>query len=220
MRYFLKILEYFLMSKKCSLCGELRSFAEFFRRKDGSSEGDGLRSHCKQCWQHKQRAGWQKRIISSSQQGDRRFNRQMTGPFVTEEWINAKLLELNERCFYCAMIMEFGVHYCRQQENGLTIQRFDNALGHTQNNCTLACFWCNQAAKFIPANIMEGSATPFLKRGFLKWCGGPSHPLGGCVLLSSKFQFSKGQHAGLSSLCRECKSLKRNPTAFAKRQKV
>ena len=60
--------------------------------------------------------------------------------YVTATFLLDKLKEQEGVCFYCGCEMQT---MNRQADDGLTIERLDNNIAHTKDNCVLACFECN-----------------------------------------------------------------------------
>ena len=51
--------------------------------------------------------------------------------------------ELQNKCYYCKIVMQTEHMQGKDHDDGLTIERFDNRLAHVKINCTLACWGCN-----------------------------------------------------------------------------
>ena len=59
--------------------------------------------------------------------------------YVTKEDLLA-LWERSQNCHYCKCVMQFEDG---RKKDGATIERLDNTLAHTKENCVLACRDCN-----------------------------------------------------------------------------
>ena len=81
-------------------------------------------------------------IIGNSRSKDRKYNRYDEDNHIDKEFVQ-KLIDENEylRCCYadCQVEMQFLTH-----TNDLcTIERINNDVGHTKDNCCLCCLHCN-----------------------------------------------------------------------------
>jgi hypothetical protein len=160
-------------SKKCRGCNMTQSLCQFYRHDKGI---DGYDSQCKSCKQKSSRRNYLGKIVSSSKNSDRIYNRlYKIEEYITKEWIQIQLEKQQERCFYCAFLMLYGKETCRKDPDGLTIERENNDIAHIKLNCVLACFRCNELTQKLPGDIMESGYGPNLKSGLLRWCGGKLH---------------------------------------------
>ena len=60
--------------------------------------------------------------------------------YITPEYIQYLHNKQQNRCIYCAVFMDW---INRKGENGLTVERVDVSIGHSKENCVLACLKCN-----------------------------------------------------------------------------
>ena len=87
------------------------------------------------------RKNWPQKIVANSRVSD--TNKKYS--WDKSEYVTAKFplnqYQLQEGiCYWCGTEMQMRN---RQLDNGLTIERLDNSLPHTRNNCVLACYQCN-----------------------------------------------------------------------------
>ena len=88
---------------------------------------------------------WWVSIIHNSKQTDIKKNLFIEEDFIDKEFVLDKFEEQNNRCHYC----HIQLNTVGQAEEGkrdhqkCTIERIDNTLGHSKENCVLACFRCN-----------------------------------------------------------------------------
>ena len=85
---------------------------------------------------------WPKRMINASRAADRRMMRYVgiEDQYIDDEFLREARVQLNNRCCYCRIIMQVEQ---RRSDNGLTIERENNMVGHSKNNTTLCCYPCN-----------------------------------------------------------------------------
>ena len=93
------------------------------------------------------REHWPEKIVSNSKTSDEKKNRQyIEADYITPEFLLNKYQEQEGACFWCGVMMQMRN---RQLDNGLTVERWDNSLPHTRDNCCLACFECNVKKWYI-----------------------------------------------------------------------
>ena len=62
--------------------------------------------------------------------------------FVDVESVLQKMIECENRCFYCKEQVQVLYEYVREPKQW-TLERIDNAIGHTRDNVAIACLHCN-----------------------------------------------------------------------------
>ena len=78
--------------------------------------------------------------VADSKQADKKHKRDWTpGTYVTKGDLLA-LWQRSQNCHYCKCVMQFEDG---QKKDGATIERLDNTLAHTKENCVIACRSCN-----------------------------------------------------------------------------
>ena len=90
-------------------------------------------------WKQK---NWARRMVCHAMETDTKRNRlphDMT-LFVEPTYLERLRLHQHNECAYCGIEMQTQN---RKLPDGLTLQRLNNAKGHTTANCILACFECN-----------------------------------------------------------------------------
>ena len=154
-----------LMARKsCNVCGVTKSLSEFPKAKTCA---DGHRNKCKDCTYSRQKA-WKEKNRDKYNEAQRRYNK---AKYASEAFRTAKserervyreknphkvklksyinydkrkgllsnidldycVREMSKPCFYCGFVDPL----C----NGL--DRIDNSLGHTVENCVTCCSLCN-----------------------------------------------------------------------------
>ena len=93
---------------------------------------------------------------------DKNYNRTSTAAYITPDFLERLRKVQKSRCTYCTIPMQSEN---RMLPDGLTIQRLDNSLPHSKNNCILACFKCNLQ------RVEKGNKEDYirLKRAFVAW---------------------------------------------------
>ena len=126
-------------------CGT--SICEHGKRKNTCVECGGAlicehnkqRDHCKECMDDEQKIEFiQKRMIYSSRQSDKKYNRYDADHFIDKPFLEG-LFEDSQNCHYCDV--EFT--YNERCDTLVTIERLNNNIGHIKSNCVLACWDCN-----------------------------------------------------------------------------
>ena len=86
---------------------------------------------------------WAKKMVDSSRVNDKKFGRYTAENYVTSQFCEDQMKKQNEKCYHCAGTMLYGEGVNRQTtREAATIERLDNARGHTQDNCVLCCRKC------------------------------------------------------------------------------
>ena len=87
-----------------------------------------------------QKMRWAHRMVMHSKTADRKAHRTSTDDYVTPGHLERLRKVQKNSCTYCKVPMQTEN---RRAPDGLTIQRLDNSLPHSKNNCILACWKCN-----------------------------------------------------------------------------
>ena len=82
-----------------------------------------------------------KRMISDSKRADIKYNRYDPINYITEAFICTTFDNQNCLCYHCGRQIAFDAEILANHL--ATIERLDNAIGHIQSNCVLACLSCN-----------------------------------------------------------------------------
>ena len=95
-------------------------------------------------------------IVLSSKRSDIKHNRYTEA--VKQDYITAQFLidtfnEQNGLCYYCCRQMDFKTE--PYADHLATVERLDNAVGHSKSNCVVACFQCNNKRRTIPIDIFK-----------------------------------------------------------------
>lgn len=83
---------------------------------------------------------WARRCVYLSRGTDLRKNRPVGDGYITAKRLKTlRALQMN-RCYYCSIEMQIEN---RKKANGLTTERLNNSIPHTENNVVLCCSSCN-----------------------------------------------------------------------------
>jgi hypothetical protein len=69
-------------------------------------------------------------------------NKYSEADFLNIETVLHKMLECENRCFYCKETVQVLYEYVREPKQW-TIERIDNDFGHNRDNIAIACLSCN-----------------------------------------------------------------------------
>ncbi len=91
---------------------------------------------------------WPNFMVYAGRKADRKSNRLPfdMATFITPDGILDMWDAQQHRCWYCNVVMQTEN---RRLCDGCTIERLDNSIGHTSDNCVLACHECNVRKKHI-----------------------------------------------------------------------
>ena len=103
---------------------------------------DRQKHQCKQCGDEIDKTI--KTIINCSRISDKKHNRYDVDNFI-DYWTIKGLIEEHPVCYWSDCRVE--MQYVKYQENLATIERLNNSIGHTKDNCVLACLRCNHMKK-------------------------------------------------------------------------
>ncbi len=165
-----------MKTKKCYTC-QVEKYVEDFHL--DNRRISKLCDNCKKCEKtrcnKKNQIHWKKRIIKCSKESDKKYGRLFEiKDYINKDYITHLLEKQNGYCYYCTMLMIYGIGNKRSDPFGLTVQRINNTLAHTQSNCILACLRCNEVCKFIPHAVMEIHGNN-LREGIFKYCAYEHH---------------------------------------------
>ena len=133
------------MNKTCNKCGESKpSTPEYFGRIYAGKD-NRLKNTCKSCCVSYGRAWYKDRRGHQLTRLYRHFDEQRGLSFdLDEEWFNEHVA--NSPCHYCGFI-----------EPKMGVDRLNNSLGHTRENCVPCCQTCNRVRldTFTPEEMKE-----------------------------------------------------------------
>jgi hypothetical protein len=66
--------------------------------------------------------------------------------FVDERWVREQLKKVGRRCYHC------NVELSWTGNTQFSIDRYDNELGHTKDNCSVICVSCNDSMMSSSSN--------------------------------------------------------------------
>lgn len=122
--------------------------------------------------QHRQRE-WQNWCFLNARASDARKG--LNGTNIDVQFIRDEWQRLEGLCPYCHCKMHAGIGVNRQiDRDGVTVQRRDNTLAHTKQNCTLCCTTCNCDFRNVPHEVLLVHGRD-LKSGAVRWCGSGVH---------------------------------------------
>ena len=89
-------------------------------------------------------------MINNSKTNDKKKNRTYEADeYITKDYLNELWVKQDKKCWYedceCELILCFNKD--TREDSMLTIQRLNNDISHTKDNCVLSCFRCNQYHK-------------------------------------------------------------------------
>jgi 5-methylcytosine-specific restriction endonuclease McrA len=186
-------------TKTCTACFEHRPREAFCQH---IKSADGLDYHCRDCQRAERQINWAQQSLGAC----RRKDKQRWGEAASDygEQIDLQriedLLEMqNQKCMYCSTVMLYGLGIDRRTHpRAVTVERVDNDVPHTMENCVLACQSCNtkRSASYIYEEFMEHHAD--IKLNLVKKCQNE------CQQILPVTSFRK--HGGRShrSACKSC----------------
>ena len=85
---------------------------------------------------------WSRRMVCHSRGSDIIYGRLPAdmSNYIDPNYLQRLRTAQDNRCSFCTVDMQTEN---RKHSDGLTIQRLNNAIGHTKPNCLLSCFQCN-----------------------------------------------------------------------------
>ena len=88
---------------------------------------------------------WSNRMVRNSRHADKRAGRAESSlEYITPGRILDMLTMQNGLCYYCDVVMTYGLGVDRRQtREAVTIERIANDIGHVVENVVLACCNCN-----------------------------------------------------------------------------
>jgi ribosomal protein S14 len=135
--------------KRCSICGQVKSYKEFYISAGWSNRGCGLHAACKKCmktrsnekhrinpWNYHSYKFWYRLVCDRSN----RRHYLVDTAFMTRSRIK-RLLKQNRSCECCGRKITF---YRRIRYNSVTIDRVIPALGYVKGNIGILCYRCNR----------------------------------------------------------------------------
>ena len=145
---------------KCDLCREKQK--DYYKANKGQFAKNGKEYQQKnkeQIAEHKreyQKANRPKIAVSHSKHSDIKHNRYTEA--VKRDYITAQFLidtfnEQNGLCYYCCRQMDFKTE--PYADHLATVERLDNAVGHSKSNCVVACFQCNNKRQTMEIDIFK-----------------------------------------------------------------
>jgi hypothetical protein len=109
---------------------------------------------------------WGKKIVRSSRASDKKAKRyaQVETDFITSCILHILRVEIDNRCPYCKILMQTKY---RKIHDGVTVERLNNAIGHSKKNCILCCHGCNSrrfSDDFKKSKYNLKKSTDYLKK--------------------------------------------------------
>jgi hypothetical protein len=87
---------------------------------------------------------WGRQATNDSRKKDRKYNRYnaVFDDYIDKDYLHDTRDAQNNKCYHCGIIMQTED---RRAHDGVTVERLDNAIGHSKKNCVIACSKCNCA---------------------------------------------------------------------------
>ena len=79
-----------------------------------------------------------KNMYNGSKTADKRANRDIETNYIDQSFLH-NLLEEHKNCYHC----QIPLQYIDFNKDLATIQRLNNNIGHSKDNCVIACHSCN-----------------------------------------------------------------------------
>lgn len=129
-----------MASKVCRICCNVKSIDSFRNStiKTCLSCADARKIHDRR---YKDRHWW-KNMISATKKSDTRKGFYDEAKHIDAEFLMGKFVEQKGNCYYCDVKCT-TVATKQIARTKLTVERKNNAKGHTKDNCILACHYCN-----------------------------------------------------------------------------
>jgi len=84
-----------------------------------------------------------KQMVHTTKKSDIQYNRYNNEDHITYEFLQEQYTKQDNKCGYCQVIMEHTFEKT-SNPNQISIERIDNTIGHTIENCIFACCKCNR----------------------------------------------------------------------------
>lgn len=148
-----------MKTRICQVCNQTKEIIEFKRIRDGH-----YRHKCKDCWYKLKGENDAQRFAKRKQSNDpyiSRLNQKRRDWYASappEKWILKESKKNDKRkgfkndltIEFIAALIKNPCAYCGETNLRMTLDRIDNALGHTQENVIQACIRCNLIRKDMP----------------------------------------------------------------------
>jgi len=139
-------------------------------------------------------------MVESSLSHDKKYKREYeAGTFITIPAIERLIIEQEDKCLYCTGPFDHKAPN-RHWPDAPTLERLDESLAHTIDNCVLACHYCNVSRKGKTVEEMKEYAM-CMKLGWIQYC--PT-----CKTyyedLDNAFAKNRSKLDGLQGACRSC----------------
>ena len=141
-------------------------------------------------------------MVKNSRRADKRSMRTYeAGTFITIPAIERLILDQEDKCLYCSGPFDHNAPD-HTWPDAPSLERLDESLAHTIDNCVLVCRYCNASRQRKTVEEMKKYAA-CLKLGWVKYC-----PTCMTYYEDSEDAFGKDRSRpdGLQSFCRHCRS--------------
>jgi len=154
-------------------------------------------------------------MVRATRTHDERYMRTYeAGTFITVPAIERLIIEQDDKCFYCTGPFDHEAPD-RTWPDAPTLERLDESLAHTIDNCVLACRYCNGSrhGKTVAEMKEYGMC---MKLGWIKYC-----PTCKTFFEDPEVMFcaSRTTLDGLNSACRSCISSRKKTYRAARKLK-
>jgi len=147
-------------TKMCKSCGNIRHFSEMEKFK-GANGKMYARGRCLRCAATRKRtwnANNPEKALAAAERYSSRQKLERLSPNNWAKWIvrdskssdRKRGLENDLTVEFVQALIVNGCSYCGESNLRMTVDRVDNALGHTRDNVVSACIRCNYTRKDMP----------------------------------------------------------------------
>ena len=82
-------------------------------------------------------------MVGNSRVGDINHNRYDKHNHITTKYLLELKKAIGDKCCHCGCELDWSDQQHIRRKQQVTLQRFDNSIGHVIGNCAYACFECN-----------------------------------------------------------------------------
>jgi len=156
-----------------------------------------------------------KRMVKASRDNDKARKRKYAAEdYITTPTIEQLIIAQEDKCLYCTGPFDHEAPN-RHWPDAPTLERLDESLAHTVDNCVLVCRYCNSSRQGKTVDEMKEYAM-CMKLGWIKYC--PT-----CKVFyedtDDAFCRETSRPDGLKAMCRLCVKTYRHASRTAKKLK-
>ena len=190
-------------TKTCTACFEHLPREAFCKY---AQAADGLSHRCRDCQRAERQINWAQVSLGACRRKDKsRWGEAASdyGEQIDRQRIKNLLVMQESRRMYCSAVMIHGLGIDRKTHpRAVTVERVNNDVPHTMENCVLACQSCNQKrrASYTYEEFMEHHAD--IKLNLVKKCQDEC----GEIKPTSAFH-KRNQRGGYYFACKTCRKV-------------